>query len=312
MISRCRSLIQRNLPAKIVALLIAVILWGYVMNDQNPTTEGVYTVQVQMVNAPEGYKISQSVHSVKIKVRGPRSLFVANNESDFHAYVDLKDAEDGKHAYKVQVDMPQGFELTEVKPGSIDVMLDRIIAKRVRADINVNGAPAPGESVAKVNQADDKVLVEGPASAVNEVERVIGYVGITSKNDKDFDLQVPLTAINADGKEVQGVTVKPATMYVTVILAHGLTKKTVSVNPVTVDDLPSGYEIVSLKVDPAYIEIAGKDKLLANINTIDTDKLSLAGINKNTNRTVKLNLPEGVTAVNREVDVHIVIRQKKG
>lgn len=312
MISRCRSLIQRNLPAKIVALLIAVILWGYVMNDQNPTTEGVYTVQVQMVNAPEGYKISQSVHSVKIKVRGPRSLFVANNESDFHAYVDLKDAEDGKHAYKVQVDMPQGFELTEVKPGSIDVMLDRIIAKKVRADINVNGAPAPGESVAKVNQADDKVLVEGPASAVNEVERVIGYVGITSKNDKDFDLQVPLTAINADGKEVQGVTVKPATMYVAVILAHGLTKKTVNVNPVTVDDLPSGYEIVSLKVDPAYIEIAGKDKLLANINTIDTEKLSLVGINKNTNRTLKLNLPEGVTAVNREVDVHIVIRQKKG
>ena len=38
MISSFRSLIQRNLAAKIASILVAVILWGYVMNDQNPST----------------------------------------------------------------------------------------------------------------------------------------------------------------------------------------------------------------------------------------------------------------------------------
>ena len=39
MISRMRNIVQHNLPAKILALVIAVILWGYVMNDQNPSIE---------------------------------------------------------------------------------------------------------------------------------------------------------------------------------------------------------------------------------------------------------------------------------
>ena len=59
MISRMRNIVQHNLPAKILALVIAVILWGYVMNDQNPSIESTYTVQLDVVNAPEGYKITK-------------------------------------------------------------------------------------------------------------------------------------------------------------------------------------------------------------------------------------------------------------
>ena len=64
MISRMRNIVQHNLPAKILALVIAVILWGYVMNDQNPSIESTYTVQLDVVNAPEGYKITKDAASV--------------------------------------------------------------------------------------------------------------------------------------------------------------------------------------------------------------------------------------------------------
>ena len=74
MISRMRNIVQHNLPAKILALVIAVILWGYVMNDQNPSIENTYTVQLDVVNAPEGYKITKDASNVKLRVRGPRSL----------------------------------------------------------------------------------------------------------------------------------------------------------------------------------------------------------------------------------------------
>ena len=42
--SRLRSLVQHNLLARIAALIVAVILWLYVMNDQNPAMEGTYTI----------------------------------------------------------------------------------------------------------------------------------------------------------------------------------------------------------------------------------------------------------------------------
>ena len=54
MMTRLRGIVQHNLPAKIAALIVAVVLWLYVMNDQNPAMEGTYTVPVTIENAPDG------------------------------------------------------------------------------------------------------------------------------------------------------------------------------------------------------------------------------------------------------------------
>ncbi len=312
MIARFRSLVQRNLAAKIVAILVAVILWGYVMNEQNPSTEGSFTAKVQLVNVPEGYKVTQGTDKVRVTVRGVRSLFVSSGDEDFEARVNLKEAKEGKAEYKVHVKLPQGFELVDVQPGTVEVTLDPIVRRKVRADISINGSPASGVTVANVSQASADVIVEGPSTAVNEVDRLIGYVGLTSKNDRDFGLQVPLTAIDADGKEVAGVSIQPATMYVAVQMARGLTKKIVTINPVVDSDLPANLELVSVKSDPLQIEIAGAENIIANLTSVNTDKISLADVLGNTKKTAKLALPAGVTVTNHDVLVHIMVKEKQG
>jgi YbbR domain-containing protein len=311
MIARFRNLVQHNLAAKIVAVLVAVILWGYVMNDQNPSIEGSFNAQVKLINVPDGYKVTQSTETIKITVKGPRSLFAANGDKNFQAHVDMQEAKSGKGSYKVKVDMPQGFELVEVQPDTVDVELDPIVRRKVRADISVNGSPASGVTVAKVSQASAEVMIEGPSKAVSEVERVIGYVGLTNKNDVDFALQVPLTAINNDGREVQGIKIQPATMYVAVQMARGLTKKIVSIRPVTDNDLPQNLELVGMKPNPLQIEIAGAENIISNLTTVATEKISLADVVGNTDKTVKLALPPGVTVTNHDVLVRIVVKEKQ-
>ncbi|MBQ1889268.1 MAG: hypothetical protein II160_00995, partial [Selenomonas sp.] len=196
-------------------------------------------------------------------------------------------------------------------PGSIDVTLDRIIERRVRATINVNGVPAPGVTVAKVNQASSKVVIEGPESAVNEVDRVIGYIGLNGNNDSDFALQVPLTPINVDGREVQGVTVNPTSMYVTVQMARGLRTKIVTVKPALTGSLNGELELVSAKVDPVKIEIAGDEAKTSTVSSLSTEPISLADVTKNMDKTVKLILPDGVTVTNPDVVVHLVVKAKE-
>ena len=99
MMTKLRNAVQHNLPAKILALLVAVVLWLYVMNDQNPAIEGNYTVPVTIENAPDGYQINAAADTVTIRVRGARSLFVAADRSDFHASVRLSDFVEGEKAY---------------------------------------------------------------------------------------------------------------------------------------------------------------------------------------------------------------------
>ena len=309
MMNRINSIFRRNLPAKILALFVAIILWVVVMNDQNPSIEGSFTVPVAVVNAPEGYKITKSDEDVKIKVRGPRSLFVTATADDFRAYVDLDGAQDGKQDCKVQTALPQGFELVEVAPETVSFDLDKIIQKQMRAEVIVTGASAPGTTVAKVTQASSLVTIEGPESAVGTVVRVVGYVGL-SGNSADFELQVPLTAINADGREVQGVKVVPSATEVSVSLARGLTKKIVTIHPVLQENLPKDYELGDVRTDPIKIEVAGDSKTIENLSSIDTEPIDLSKLTATKKMTVKLALPDGITVTSREVNVSIEVKKK--
>ena len=277
MMNRINSIFRRNLPAKILALFVAIILWVVVMNDQNPSIEGSFTVPVAVVNAPEGYKITKSDEDVKIKVRGPRSLFVSASAEDFRAYVDP---------------------------------LDQLVQKGMRADVTVTGSSAAGTTVAKVSQDASFVTLEGPQSAIDTVVRVVGYVGLAG-NNTDFDVTVPLTALNADGREVQGVRVVPQTTSVSVQLARGLSKKIVSIHPVLADDLADGYQLGDVRTDPIKIEIAGDAKTIESLTAVDTETIDLAKFTSNQKITVKLTLPSGVTVTNPDVVVSIEIKKKK-
>ena len=310
MMNRINSIFRRNLPAKIVALGVAVVLWVVVMSDQNPAIEGSFTVPVAVVNSPEGYKVTKSEDTVKIKVRGARSLFVFATADDFRAYVDLGGAEAGKQSYKVQTALPQGFELVEVQPETVEFNLDKIIQKQVRADVIVTGNSAPGTTVAKVTQASSIVTIEGPQSAVESVTRVVGYVGL-SGNSTDFDLQVPLTALNADGREVHDVKVVPSVTEVTVQLARGLTKKIVTIHPVLDGSLPDDLTLSEVRTDPIKLEIAGESKVLAPLSSVDTEKIDLSKVTGSEKLTVRLNLPNGVTVTNPEISVNIVVKKKE-
>lgn len=310
MMNRINSIFRRNLPAKIVALGVAVVLWVVVMSDQNPAIEGSFTVPVTVVNSPEGYKVTKSEDTVKIKVRGARSLFVSATADDFRAYVDLGGAEAGKQSYKVQTALPQGFELVEVQPETVEFNLDKIIQKQVRADVIVTGNSAPGTTVAKVTQASSIVTIEGPQSAVESVTRVVGYVGL-SGNSTDFDLQVPLTALNADGREVHDVKVVPSVTEVTVQLARGLTKKIVTIHPVLDGSLPDDLTLSEVRTDPIKLEIAGESKVLAPLSSVDTEKIDLSKVTGSEKLTVRLNLPNGVTVTNPEISVNIVVKKKE-
>ena len=310
MMNRINSIFRRNLPAKIVALGVAVVLWVVVMSDQNPAIEGSFTVPVAVVNSPEGYKVTKSEDTVKIKVRGARSLFVSATADDFRAYVDLGGAEAGKQSYKVQTALPQGFELVEVQPETVEFNLDKIIQRQVRADVIVTGNSAPGTTVAKVTQASSIVTIEGPQSAVESVTRVVGYVGL-SGNSTDFDLQVPLTALNADGREVHDVKGVPSATEVTVQLARGLTKKIVTIHPVLDGSLPDNLTLSEVRTDPIKLEIAGESKVLAPLSSVDTEKIDLSKVTESEKLTVRLDLPSGVTVTNPEISVSIVVKKKE-
>lgn len=306
MMTRLRSIVQHNLPVKIAALIVAVVLWLYVMNDQNPAIDGSYTVPVTIENAPNGYLMNAADDTVTIRVRGSRSLFVSADASDFHARVNLSDFIEGDKLYAVETVIPYGFELVSVSPDKIDVNLDRMVQKTFKAALTVGGSPASGFTVDKVTQENEAVTVEGPRSLVNQVAHIAGHINLSGQSS-DYTATVPLFALNSDGREVAGITLTPSATEISVKLVRGLTRKVVEVQAHPQSDLAPNLKLEGVTVEPARIEIAGTEDVVSKITSIGTEEFSLAQVRETEKRQVKLVLPAGVTAADSNVTVEIKV-----
>ena len=304
-----QNLFRKNLPVKILALIASIIMWGYVMNEENPSVNGRYTVPVEIVNAPEGYDVNMGVREVTLKVRAPRSLMAAAHESDFKAVIDLSGDTEGEYDEKIRTVIPQGFELLGMSDDTVHVTMEALIAYGVPVDIVVNGKAAHGMELGEITPSQQYVNVYGPRHLVDSIVKASGKIKLAD-NNSDFTMRVKLTAVTADGENINNLAVLPGELDVTVQLVPGEGKKIVSVKPTVTGILPEGYVLGEVTVQPNQVELAGANKTLADIKNVDTVPVSLHGITSTFDKDVELSLPEGIASTVKKVTLHIVIKSK--
>ena len=304
-----QNLFRKNLPVKILALIASIIMWGYVMNEENPSVNGRYTVPVEIINAPEGYDVNMGVREVTLKVRAPRSLMAAAHESDFKAVIDLSGDTEGEYDEKIRTVIPQGFELLGMSDDTVHVTMEALIAHGVPVDIVVNGKAAHGMELGEITPSQQYVNVYGPRHLVDSIVKASGKIKLAD-NNSDFTMRVKLTAVTADGENINNLAVLPGELDVTVQLVPGEGKKIVPVKPAVSGILPEGYVLGEVTVQPNQVELAGANKTLADIKNVDTVPVSLHGITSTFDKDVELSLPEGIASTIKKVTLHIVIKSK--
>lgn len=310
MITRLEHIFRRNLFAKIAAIVCAVILWSYVMNEQDPAIENTYTVEIAAVNEPEGYHITQGEKKVQLKVRAQRSLFASLSADDFRAYVDLADAKDGTQQLRIQTVLPKGVELISARPDSIEVTLDKMVTKSIRVEYVTTGAVAQGSAFVGITPKVQYVSVYGPESILTDATRVIGYVGLSGRNDS-FSDNVTFTAVGEDGNTLKDVEITPQNADVRVQITRGLIRKVVGIHVMTAKDLDPSLKLISTIADPEKIEIAGTEDKLAGVSTIETMPISLADVKGDTQLPGKLVLPDGISVTNPNITVKFEVKAKE-
>lgn len=304
-----QNLFRKNLPVKILALIASIIMWGYVMNEENPSVNGRYTVPVEIINAPEGYDVNMGVREVTLKVRAPRSLMAAAHESDFKAVIDLSGDTEGEYDEKIRTVIPQGFELLGMSDDTVHVTMEALIAHGVPVDIVVNGKAAHGMELGEITPSQQYVNVYGPRHLVDSIVKASGKIKLAD-NNSDFTMRVKLTAVTADGENINNLAVLPGELDVTVQLVPGEGKKIVPVKPTVSGILPEGYVLGEVTVQPNQVELAGANKTLADIKNVETIPLSLHGVTSTLDKDVELSLPEGIASTVKKVTLHIVIKSK--
>lgn len=115
--------LDKKWQLKIICLLMAIVLWFFIINEQNPMSEGSYTVPIVVENLDSQYITSNVPKTVYVRLSGPRNTIINVGPSDIKAYIDLSDAQEGEMSAPVRIEIPAGTELKKQSMTSADIMV---------------------------------------------------------------------------------------------------------------------------------------------------------------------------------------------
>ncbi len=191
--------LTENLFLKLLSLAFALILWFFVMGEQQQ--EVSYAVPLVLKNVPAGMMVANEVPSqVDVRISGPRTLLMNLHPKDISIAVDLKGLEPGLSSFKrleERFNLPSALKVTRLSPSFVDVKLDRIKTKKVPVKAIVVGTPAEGFKYESIRFKPTEVPVEGAEGELKDVSQVeTDPIDIEGVQDR-FTLIVP---INYRGK----------------------------------------------------------------------------------------------------------------
>lgn len=305
--TRIINIFRRNLLKKLIALIVAFFMWVFVMDDQDPAINGSYVVPLTMSNVPYEYLAVCDIKTVQLETRAARSKFVKYDSNAFRVYANLDGLEEGDHQISPQVVMPQGFELIETRPATINVKLDPLIERQMPAEFIVKGSIASDAVITDTRKSMEFVTVVGPKSFVDKVARVYGTVKL-SDNSSSFEMQVPMNAIDENDNVISRVRVVPSVITISFDIESGLKKRIIPVVPEL--SVAEGWEISKITVEPSQMEISGAESVINSIVTLKTVAFTVQTGQRFFKGTLKLVVPEGVNVPEHEVTVSAEVTRK--
>ncbi len=164
-----------DLGLKVLSVLIALFLW-YMVNFTG-SSEVSYQIPIEFQNVPANTEIVwESSRTVTIWMSGQERAIKNLSPTMVKAWVDLAEAKTGESYHQLSqanVEVPTEVNLVRMSPTVIRVLLDRVITKDLVVKPSLEGNPAPGYRVEKVEVMPKKVIAEGVRRFLSDSKEVM-------------------------------------------------------------------------------------------------------------------------------------------
>ena len=171
-----------DLIPRLLCVVIAVIIWLYVMSNESPDYERTFSgVTVSIENAAllsseyDLSVISGYGERADITVTGKKSDLISYSLEDIVPSVDVGSiTTPGKHQLSISVTTPDGCTVGSVSPTSIEVYIDQIATKTLPVVVNISQVQHEQSITLGVPTPDvTAVTVSGPASVIEAASRAV-------------------------------------------------------------------------------------------------------------------------------------------
>jgi YbbR domain-containing protein len=170
--------IVANLGVKLLALLVAMVIWFNAIGQQE--SERTYVVPLHFSALSDTLTVTGRVpEDVQIAVTGTRRDLLLLEFKKLSVSLNMNRAEPGRFTQRLSVSdvvLPPDVEPRKVRivsPLLVDVSLERLVTKRVRVAVSLSGDLPGNQLLSSIPEAvPGWVLITGPQSIVSRMDKV--------------------------------------------------------------------------------------------------------------------------------------------
>jgi YbbR domain-containing protein len=301
------SSLGRNIQSFLWALVLGLSVWIAAVTAADPDEVRALPIPVglEIVGQDPSLVITGDLpEEVRLTVRAPQSVWnelTASPES-VRAILDLSGVGAGEHRLSPQIQIAaRPARIMTVSPSSILLKLEPLVSRPFSLQTSLAGQPAVGYQAGDLTLEPRVVLVSGPESKVASVSRVRVAVSISGIRES-IDQDLPVTSLDQNNGPVDGITLDPAVVHVSVPVSRQGGFRDMAVKVVVRGQVAPGYRLDSISVFPPVVTVYSADaELVGQIpGVVETQPLDLDAASSNLNLRVSLVLPAGVSVVGQQ------------
>ena len=295
--------IDKNWQLKIICFLLAIVLWFVIINEQNPLSEGSYTVPITVENLNSQYITSNVPKTVYVRLSGPRNTIINVGPSDIKAYIDLSDVQEGTVDVPIHVEIPSGTELKKQSMTSTKITVDVYTVKEFKLTTHIVGNLDEKDFISELKIVPEKVVVSGARRLIQEVSQAVIEVPVNQRNS-DFALMAPIRLYDSEGSPVEGLEMTPWQSNVKVSIGHDAMSKSVPLNV----NITGQTANKTVTIQPTSIQIRGSADTLRSISSIDLPDINVENMKEEKSWKVIIPPVDGINMYPDEIEAVLHIR----
>lgn len=303
--SKLSKLLDDSRFLKLISLLMAITLWGYVVvfvNNEHTTT--IHDVPINMQYRASAYQslgldvVEMDITTVDVSVTGPRSVTGDLTPEDIIIYPSITAIDGpGNYTFILTSDKASNisnFTINSYSRDSVTVRLDRLVSKEFPVEVDISSVVVDSEYMAdRPTTNPATITITGPEYKVNSVARVVASTITTETLSQTAVLpsKIHLYDVNGGAIDDKLLSMNVAEVDITIPIMKEV------ILPVKVEyvNVPSGFDTSLLKqtLSAGEIRLSVPAQTASSLTDFVVGYIDLATLKTGEKYTFDLKLPSG-------------------
>jgi YbbR domain-containing protein len=241
---------------------------------------------------------------VEITLRAPHSVWqdLLSSETSIRALVDLTGLGSGTYTVNVQMQIDtRPVRIISVTPWSINLSLEPQVTRSLAISLYLTGNPAIGYQVGNAVLDPAGVVITGAESLVSQIDFIQATLDLTDAR-QNISTSILLQVVDLNGKVIEGVTVLPDNVQVSLPIIQQGGYRDLAVKVMTVGNPASGYSLTSVAAFPPIVTVYSANSVTIGSmpGYVETSSLDLSGASEDIEKKLGILLPPGVTLIGEQ------------